>query len=71
MDQKTKLRRYFSLPPSLKPKFHYPKENYIYGGFTANPIFVEILKDKLPGISIETTDFALGTGQGAGMLVND
>ncbi|TVP47685.1 MAG: sugar kinase [Mongoliibacter sp.] len=44
---------------------------YIDGGFNANPIFVGILRDKLPGISIETTDFALGTALGAGMLVND
>lgn len=42
---------------------------YIDGGFNANPIFVEMLRDKLPGISIETTDFALGTALGAGMLV--
>jgi glycerol kinase len=43
---------------------------YIDGGFNANPVFVEMLRDKLPGISIETTDFALGTALGAGMLVN-
>jgi glycerol kinase len=47
------------------------KKLYIDGGFNANPIFVEMLRDKLPGISIETTDFALGTALGAGMLVND
>jgi glycerol kinase len=46
------------------------KKLYIDGGFNANPIFVEMLKDKLPGINIETTDFALGTALGAGMLVN-
>lgn len=47
------------------------KKLYIDGGFNANPIFVEMLRDKLPEISIETTDFALGTALGAGMLVND
>lgn len=46
------------------------KKLYIDGGFNANPIFVEILMDKLPGIEIETTDFALGTALGAGILVN-
>jgi sugar (pentulose or hexulose) kinase len=44
---------------------------YIDGGFNANPIFVEMLRDKLPGISIETTDFALGTALGAGILVGN
>jgi sugar (pentulose or hexulose) kinase len=43
---------------------------YIDGGFNANPIFVGMLRDKLPGIIIETTDFALGTALGAGILVN-
>jgi glycerol kinase len=43
---------------------------YIDGGFNANPIFVEMLRDKLPGINIEATDFALGTALGAGILVN-
>lgn len=43
---------------------------YIDGGFNANPIFVGMLRDKLPGLSIETTDFALGTALGAGILVN-
>lgn len=43
---------------------------YIDGGFNANPIFVEMLRNKLHGINIETTDFALGTALGAGMLVN-
>lgn len=46
------------------------KKLYIDGGFNANPIFVEMLRDKLPGIRVETTDFALGTALGAGMLVN-
>ncbi|MBW3469864.1 FGGY-family carbohydrate kinase [Arthrospiribacter ruber] len=46
------------------------KKLYIDGGFNANPIFVETLMDKLPGIEIETTDFALGTALGAGILVN-
>ncbi|EOZ93485.1 Rhamnulokinase RhaK in alpha-proteobacteria [Indibacter alkaliphilus LW1] len=46
------------------------KKLYIDGGFNANPIFVEMLRDKLSGISIETTDFALGTALGAGILVN-
>ncbi len=46
------------------------KKLYIDGGFNANPIFVEMLRDKLPGIAIETTDFALGTALGAGMVVN-
>jgi hypothetical protein len=46
------------------------KKLYIDGGFNANPIFVGMLRDKLPGLSIETTDFALGTAMGAGMLVN-
>lgn len=44
---------------------------YIDGGFNANPIFVEMLRDKLPGLSIETTDFALGTALGAGILVGN
>lgn len=46
------------------------KKLYIDGGFNANPIYVEMLKDKLPRIRIETTDFALGTALGAGILVN-
>jgi glycerol kinase len=46
------------------------KKLYIDGGFNANPIFVGMLRDKLAGISIETTDFALGTALGAVMLVN-
>ncbi|WP_373523788.1 FGGY-family carbohydrate kinase [Aquiflexum sp.] len=46
------------------------KKLFIDGGFNANPIFVEILRDKLPGLCIETTDFALGTALGAGILVN-
>ncbi|SMD41588.1 Sugar (pentulose or hexulose) kinase [Aquiflexum balticum DSM 16537] len=44
---------------------------YIDGGFNANPIFVEMLRDKLHGINIETTDFALGTALGAGVLVGN
>jgi sugar (pentulose or hexulose) kinase len=47
------------------------KKLYIDGGFNANPIFVGMLSDKLPGLSIETTDFALGTALGAGMLVSN
>ncbi len=43
---------------------------YIDGGFNANPIFVEMLRHKLPEIRIETTEFALGTALGAGILVN-
>lgn len=46
------------------------KKLYIDGGFNANPIFAEMLRDKLPVLSIETTDFALGTALGAGILVN-
>jgi len=46
------------------------KKLYIDGGFNANLIFVEMLRAKLPGIRVETTDFALGTSLGAGMLVN-
>jgi sugar (pentulose or hexulose) kinase len=44
---------------------------YIDGGFNANPIFVEMLRDKLPGIEIETTEFALGTALGAGILIGN
>ncbi|WP_373494962.1 FGGY family carbohydrate kinase [Aquiflexum sp.] len=44
---------------------------YIDGGFNANPIFVGMLRDKLHGLSIETTDFALGTALGAGILVGN
>jgi sugar (pentulose or hexulose) kinase len=44
---------------------------YIDGGFNANPIFVGMLRDKLPGLSIKTTDFALGTALGAGILVGN
>lgn len=46
------------------------KKLYVDGGFNANPIFIEILKDKLPEISIETSDFALGTALGAVLVVN-
>jgi len=47
------------------------KKLYIDGGFNANEIFVEMLRDKLPEIKIETTDFALGSAQGAAMLVDE
>jgi glycerol kinase len=43
---------------------------YIDGGFNANPIFVGMLREKLSRVTIETTEFALGTALGAGMLVN-
>lgn len=49
---------------SLVPKI------YIDGGFNANDMFVEMLRDKLSPIKVETCDFALGTALGAGMLVN-
>ncbi len=42
---------------------------FIDGGFNANEIFVEMLKEKLAPIAIETTDFALGTALGAAILV--
>ncbi len=43
---------------------------YIDGGFNANEIFVEMLRDKLTPLEIETSDFALGTALGAAILVN-
>ncbi|MCH7409363.1 FGGY family carbohydrate kinase [Belliella sp. DSM 111904] len=46
------------------------KKLYIDGGFNANEIFVEMLRIKLPYISIETSNFALGTALGAALLVN-
>lgn len=41
---------------------------YIDGGFSTNPIFVEMLRRKLPSFQIETADFALGTAMGAAMV---
>lgn len=46
------------------------KKLYIDGGFNANEMFVEMLRQKLQTISVETTDFALGTALGAAILVN-
>jgi hypothetical protein len=42
---------------------------YIDGGFNANEIFVEMIKEKLAPIDIETTDFALGTALGAAIML--
>lgn len=41
---------------------------YIDGGFSTNPIFVEMLRSKLPWIAIETRDYALGTAMGVAMV---
>ncbi|WP_242617422.1 MULTISPECIES: hypothetical protein [Cecembia] len=46
------------------------KKLYFDEGFNANPIFVGMLREKLQRVTIETTEFALGTALGAGMLVN-
>jgi len=43
---------------------------YIDGGFNANDMFVEMLRDKLAPLKVETCDFALGTALGAAILVN-
>lgn len=43
---------------------------FIDGGFNANDMFVEMLRDKLSPVKVETCDFALGTALGAAILVN-
>jgi sugar (pentulose or hexulose) kinase len=43
---------------------------YIDGGFNANDIFVEMLRRKLPHLSIITSDFPNGSALGAAMLVS-
>ncbi|EAZ80438.1 FGGY-family carbohydrate kinase [Algoriphagus machipongonensis] len=45
------------------------KRMFIDGGFNANEIFVGMLRKKLPGLNILTSDFALGTALGAALLV--
>jgi sugar (pentulose or hexulose) kinase len=42
---------------------------FIDGGFSTNPIFVDMLRRKLPSFQIETADFALGTAMGAAMVM--
>jgi len=36
----------------------------------ANDMFVEMLRDKMAPLTVETCDFALGTALGAAILVN-
>ena len=43
---------------------------YVDGGFNANPIFLELLRKKLPGIELIPSDFPNGSALGAAMLVN-
>ena len=43
---------------------------FVDGGFNANPIFVELLRKKLPGIELIPSDFPNGSALGAAMLVN-
>jgi glycerol kinase len=43
---------------------------FVDGGFNANPIFLELLRRKLPGIELIPSDFPNGSALGAAMLVN-
>ena len=43
---------------------------FVDGGFNANPIFLELLRKKLPGIELIPSDFPNGSALGAAMLVN-
>lgn len=43
---------------------------YIDGGFNANDIFIEMLKKKLPDLTIIPSDFPNGSALGAAMLVS-
>jgi glycerol kinase len=43
---------------------------FVDGGFNANPIFLELLRKKLPGIELVPSDFPNGSALGAAMLVN-
>jgi len=46
------------------------KRLFVDGGFNANPIFLELLRKKLPGIELIPSDFPNGSALGAAMLVN-
>ena len=43
---------------------------FVDGGFNANPIFLELLRKKLPEIELIPSDFPNGSALGAAMLVN-
>jgi sugar (pentulose or hexulose) kinase len=43
---------------------------FVDGGFNANDIFLEMLRKKLPGMTVIPSDFPNGSALGAAMLVN-
>ncbi|MFC3880328.1 FGGY-family carbohydrate kinase [Algoriphagus namhaensis] len=47
------------------------KQIFIDGGFNANPIFLEMLRKKLPELEIIPSDFPNGSALGAAMLINE
>ncbi|MHA7130867.1 FGGY-family carbohydrate kinase [Algoriphagus namhaensis] len=47
------------------------KRIFIDGGFNANPIFLEMLRKKLPELEIIPSDFPNGSALGAAMLINE